>query len=742
MWSTHAVDKKIPLAAPKFQRTGALSQDLPQVDYTAFAGAGAAHIANTLAGSAAEIGKWADEATVAEAQKEGARDGLDPEFRPSADNTLRARAYNATAIRIFAENLDVDTTAKADAIALDKGHDPKALSEGLDKLRDGVLSTLFDEAKPEFEQRFARLRLGYERDAARNVFKATQEASGAALQSMIADRSRAIEHMGFTLGLDATADATLQNELTDFEGRLLSYGPKEGFTYGGKEYAPDAMRAGVLGLDKIATLSAGAKTTVAAARLRGAFERLPGVAAKERYLDQFLKDYDTGKGVAQLFDLDQRDSMVSTMRGEIGRLRVEEHARLGYTRRRAKEALDGEDMDPDELDGLIKDARFSGDPALAADGDQLAVMVPTIRGWAQLKPAELQQELSRLRGIKGGPGKEDKRISAGDTLLGKMNAGLARDPISWAARAGLVRVEPIDTSTPNGFVASLKRRAPQAVGVGEYYGQAVKYFTDEEAEALASLHHDDPQRAATLAGNIMRALGPNEGKRAIAQIAPKDPTFAHVAALQVQGGAARFVPDAAAGKALRNAPGFKARVEWDDVHDTADAMFEDVFRLNPVVGNTARALAYDAANARLARDPGLDKKAAVKAALSEAVGGVSRNGVSFGGVGPGVNGVKTLVPNWIKTDRLGYVVANMTPYDFTRAGGEIAKWADGKTPVPPVVMRSARLVPIGSGRYYLQTNRAGKPTYIPGGGPGGFFVLDLNKIRPDLAKRHAGVVMP
>ena len=242
----------------------------------------------------------------------------------------------------------------------------------------------------------------------------------------------------------------------------------------------------------------------------------------------------------------------------------------------------------------------------------------------------------------------------------------------------------------------------------------------------------------------------NTGTRArgyLAELSSDAPMLAQLGAILDSGGSRMAVEDAASGLQLvRDNPGVARGYSASDTQDTVRkflgplaALPEDQAQIqrtaeNIYIGRVGLNQPYD--------DSEMER--ALQEALGARFEGPGR--VQFGGravLNPtgwfNNTGHDIVAPNWMRADRAGDVLTNLSAEDYELAGG-VAKGLDGK-PLPLKELRRAKLVTIGEGRYALQTGmRDGRPVFAAGDGPRGIYEMNTNALRDRIASDYPEAV--
>jgi hypothetical protein len=460
-----------------------------------------------------------------------------------------------------------------------------------------------------------------------------------------------------------------------------------------------------------------------------ALERLKSGAWNE-YIDPDTKIRLTNQAEAEIA---QRQAVA---RQEASAMRVE----LGNQLEDFKANLDaGVPVNPAEIERAATTARAIGRTELARGIERIGRRNDLTARLNVATPAELQSTINEMSARITAAGENvpaqlmEDRTTA-EALLKAMNAGLAADPLSWAAKAGTAQVAPLDFDDAD----SMATRRRVGDGVAGYYGRSPKYLTNEEAAQLADrLATATPDEKAGLAQNIVAGFGTRASARVFAQLGQADPVFAHAGALSLLGPQqARTARQIFAGQELIKA-GEKVLAKDATLNPRALAM-------QPVM----RARVYAAAQAiytaeAVRRGIGADDLDTNlwTASLNQAVGGsVGADGQLRGGFhAPGATAFvrrerqPIVLPPEMTAAEFDDLVFNATAADAKRAsvGGEAPSYLNGD---PVAIDKGIRgfLWDAGDGRYMVSDDRDGLEMWR-GSGPGGFYVLDVRKLQAKAA---------
>ena len=186
--------------------------------------------------------------------------------------------------------------------------------------------------------------------------------------------------------------------------------------------------------------------------------------------------------------------------------------------------------------------------ALGADAEDLPAKMQSflysreiLSKWTGFNPAAVQAEINNMvRGLEG-QGKEgvDTQleidvIETAKKLHKNMVAELEKDAISFANKVGVVEIEPIDFTTPERLAETVQNRIAQSELVQSTYGYS-NILTSAEIDTIKSQYDQEDRFGKMIAlGSLSDAFGDRAGD-VMAEIAPKDPTLAHVGGLVTLG---------------------------------------------------------------------------------------------------------------------------------------------------------------------------------------------------------------
>jgi hypothetical protein len=704
------------------------------------------------------VSDMADRAAADEGKLKGAEAGFDQEFRPRRDGTIYGEAFDAAALRSHATMLDGEIRNDLAKAFDETGFDPVAFEARAGEIYKKRIETLPVEIRADLAAQFERQTFAYNRDLARRQQEVVLEEQRGALTGGLAQRKADFGRMAYTLGLDADADERLSAEAEDISGWLATFGPKEAFSFGGREFAADATRGGVIGADDIAAFVVDLQGEAAFNRVKGAFDRTKGLGAREKFLTDFMGQWQKGEGVTEALTLDGAEQLQRWMQTQINADLAEQRAREAEIRARATDLratlreyssfpAQGLALPPGLTDTLRAEARAIGAAGLVQEIDQLDGLVDLARNAAQASPAAVAAEIQRVRaGLQGGatPAQAAALDVLEDTLSG-MSTALSRDPMTWAIRAGVVAPSPLafqadpETGLIEISAESLAARRASAERVSATYGVPLKPFTAEEMTSAKAIESMGGANMLGLARSIVQSFG-SDAPAALAQLSDSAPQLAHLGALSLQGSGLGTLTDAARGyelmaqktgtqsgvsNALGTTPEGAARGG-----ELVNRLVREATRDQPQLRETIRQTAEAIYVGRRGLGAPWSEDAFTRA-VQEASGAAYVGGVQYGGLVPSDSkpGHWSLIaPNWLRADALHDVLQGLSPADYANAGlGGQPVRADGN-PVTPDQMKRAKITTLAPGVYGYSMFEGGEevPVMAADGEP---YVLDLQRIR-------------
>lgn len=686
---------------------------------------------------AAQFGQLADRAAAKEGEASGRAAGLDPEFQTQRGNTIRSEAFDAAGLQVAETRLRTAMADGLEAAAQKHGDDPTKLGAVLSGVGRELIASAPRELQPDLELRFDGQRKGLMRTAARRQVERHRAEQASAMQQDLSQSLKQLSQQSYALGLDGESSRILGAEM--------------------QQLAATLARRGVDGQPLVAPAQAqkiieGAREEVAQARLLGAFERLPGLEAKRRFIADFENGYSSGKGVAAVFDFRQFRQMQSAL--EVGlrqteaRASVELRTTLGGINDAYKRVTKGYVLAPDDLAGLKAQAASIADPTAQA---AMARVENEIRVQARArvsKPSELNDAIVQLRDDMrtGSTTDQETRLEMLSGLRDEMAGALKKNPHEWADRVGVIDLAPIALPQPGNpqsavaFQASIKLRIAQSEDIAKFYGlEQVQYLQPEERQAFAGVMQQGGAQALQTVSAIVEASGRGRAVSVMSELALNGsaPALASVGALVARLGPVRVAREVFDAFAMRQVKGVKLPdVPSEDADRAMAAELETTFRAVPQAAATLSKLAQAAYQLR-ATNAGLTTfdAATYRAVVRELVGEQTINGVTYGGVtdidGGWLGTQRVVVPHDVRTDafedlRREIKIADL-PEPPRTVSGRIATEAQ---------MAEASLISLGDGRYYLSASEDQDMSSLFRNADGQPFVLNFADVRQKLKTKR------
>jgi hypothetical protein len=708
--------------ASELSTHGSAGGNIPQPGESGWAHA-YAQSAGSLGQISNEIGRLADHVAAKEGAAAGREAGLDPEFRTQGVPTIRAEAFDKAGLDVAETRLKSAVDVGLQDLYEKHSADPAALARGIDQVSTGILTGAPEELRPKLGLLLEAKRLGYMRDAARQQMATQRSEQTAALQTELSDGLAGLHRDAYKLGLDTKADTVLAGRVGDLEAVMRRTGVD------GKPLIDPKVAERYL---------AHARDTIVEARLLGTMDRLETPEQKAEMIRKFEADWKAGTGVAKQFDLDRYRSMRSLLEGELRRSEagrsVTERALLNDVKGVASLAEAGYAPRPDDIARIKAEVARSGHPELAAMMSAAEGALSFTSGARRATPAQLERwvedEEARLRGTDGASHAEVARLEAARKLVGTMRAELKKDPNGWADRVGLIKVDPLDLSSPDGLSASLSRRVVQAEAVGDMYDQPPRYLREDEKRRLQAMAAPGGKALLDVVGTISKSAGGNAPK-IMAELFDKGRgTLAIVGAHVADVGTTPVAQDVADGVALRRTKDFKslqplsryARAWSAEAHGGALAGLPQSEQALIDATNYA----YDV---RLQGKHQVENRSLWVSTFRELLGERKIDGTTYGGVTTW-RGHSVVVPTDVKQDEFGDLVKSIRIEDF---GDKPPMTGSGPASVADI--RAARLVPVGNGRYRMNLGDDDTPQWLVDGERRPF-VLDLGAIKGKLIERR------
>jgi hypothetical protein len=273
--------------------------------------------------------------------------------------TVRDAAYNATAERVI--------TARTDALfseLMDRATREATSMDDLNARLSAVRGEVFDQIPPTLAGLRTSVQLAWESGAesARRQRVAAAAAAAARVVRQARDDQMTAADAETERLIAGGADADkLAEHLGTVTERLAQFGPREGFTIAGQEFAPDPSRAGIMTPERIADEMASRQDSAIRLMVEADFLRTDTPGA---YVQQFEQLVFSGQSP---FPLDDSLDMLRTMRGQA-------YTRESRRESAAQEALSVLDRMVDESVAGFVDMTEAGVPVTMPQEERAAIL--------------------------------------------------------------------------------------------------------------------------------------------------------------------------------------------------------------------------------------------------------------------------------------------------------------------------------------------------------------------------------
>lgn len=425
--------------------------------------------------------KWIAKASGA-ATVSGGKPGT---WRPSGSGGLYGDAYDKAGAKVYLSQLNTTMLAEMDQLAERYGDDPVALERAMGELKQAHLQDhVFPEIAADYAVAFDRQAVGYVSDARNRAEKRAREAEQAEwlgrVNGLEETRSR------FLAGLDPAAEGS--------EARLAAMQGEIDLQY------DEAVRRGLwtpLQADEAKARSARAANL--GFYMRQATGRSEAEIAAMR--EEIRQDYADGALTLDAEGFEQVDAALVKLaretRTETERARKDLEERGAAMVRRISAGFDVPDTE------LAEFALSAGADTPSAATARRVVEIAETAG--QLRDMTVMEARDHVRSLREQAGRtpDDASVIAiemAEKLLDQKEKAVAKDPLGYAERAGMVEATEIDRGDPDAITASLDARTAQARVASDRLGEPVPLFRpDEAARIKAGLNAGDvAERRAAL----------------------------------------------------------------------------------------------------------------------------------------------------------------------------------------------------------------------------------------------------
>ena len=268
------------------------------------------------------------------------------------------------------------------------------------------------------------------------------------------------------------------------------------------------------------------------------FEALSTLEDKKNFIESFKKS-----PPASLSNIKTRQ-LIRGFRTEVNGLVREQKLTIREFKVAVKEQSyvlkNGGDVPDTIINGLDIKSKNLNDPDSIELVRRLNLQKTIMGGLKKASPSEVENYIKGIKekGLKQVEGVGlDSRFEVDlvkdmDNLLTNMRTQLKKDPISFAAKTGVLKnFVPIDFDDPSNLAETLDLRLMQAQKVGARYENPIKYFTQDELMAVtAKLQESTADQKIALFAQLNGAFG-SKTKDVLVEMNQSGPAFAHVGGL-------------------------------------------------------------------------------------------------------------------------------------------------------------------------------------------------------------------
>lgn len=194
----------------------------------------------------------ADAATQEEARLAGiiAADAQ-PGVEMTGGGSIYRDAFNRAAVETGARRLEISARSTLTELARTHATDPVAFNDAATQYRDGLLAGLPPRLRVPAAQSFDTLALPFSNQVTENHQKFVGQQALASFEEAMPGRQTSIEQLALRAATDPAAARALAQEQAGVLADLVSMGPREGFTFAGRQYPPDPTRTAALTLQQM-----------------------------------------------------------------------------------------------------------------------------------------------------------------------------------------------------------------------------------------------------------------------------------------------------------------------------------------------------------------------------------------------------------------------------------------------------------------------------------------------------------
>lgn len=489
-------------------------------------GAAAEGFGRTLKGMAERAWTREGEADAARAINAENESGIDARIRPGQG--IDDQAYNA----VVREKRGAErVTAYQDAVAQAKIAHPDNVAGFADAV-SAARAAFAPTGDPQLDISFDRSRILIDGAAVREVRageerRRVETARGAFVTALSAGETLLGQSIT-SAGFDDQGAALVGASLTQFADNLARFGPREGFTLNGVEFAADPTRANAVSPEEMGRLFDTAQANARTSWIGRAMERAPDAASKQAFAGQVRERWEASDPAFAGLSAQDMDRLTNRLDAEVASAFSGENAARTQAAERTRQLLKageyGDEVDPAELRAA---AAASGDIGLVAQAD-----FALTRGF-EATPASLRAA-AEAGGV--GPGKvmdllldslEGPGFVGNDNGRGRAQFGIteASHPEAWRdGRVDRVEAEaiyrrdyltPLGPLTPEMEIVALPAAVVGGVGTAKALlaqaGGDPERFLELETQRFQRLARENPGKYGDDLNGWMNRVGKVRG---------------------------------------------------------------------------------------------------------------------------------------------------------------------------------------------------------------------------------------
>jgi len=269
-----------------------------------------------------------------------------------------------------------------------------------------------------------------------------------------------------------------------------------------------------------------------------AFEALSTLEDKNNFIESFKKS-----PPSSLSNIKTRQ-LIRGFRTEINGLAREQKLAIREFKVDIKDASyvlkQGGEVDDKIINGFATKAQNLNDADSIELVKRLNLQKVVMSGLNKSSPQEVVNYISNLKknGFEGveGVGLDSRfevdLVKDAETFLTNMRTQLSSDPISFAAKTGIIKnFVPLNFDDPTSLGETLMVRSQQASVVSARYENPIKYFTQDELSSLSAKFQNSTTDQKIALFGVMQSVFGSKTKDVLVEINQKGPEFAHIGGL-------------------------------------------------------------------------------------------------------------------------------------------------------------------------------------------------------------------